>query len=147
MGNAITYHENLKKTTTDRMSKALRSFIEKECPIYLIALKSDDYELKEIIVRQFNESFPNHKFENIYSILPYLERLRLNRIRNLNELTSNKFTNLPKIKLSCLPCNINGYLTLSYFDTGCSISCITLSNLKKLNLGKLIYKASIISFL
>lgn len=138
MGNAIFYHENLRKTTTDRMSKGLRSFIEKECPIYLTALRSDDYKLKEIVVRQFNESFPNNTFENIYSILPYLERLRLNRIKNLNELTSNKFKNLPKIKLSCLPCNINGYLTLSYFDTGCSISCITLSNVKKLNLVSLI---------
>lgn len=138
MGNAINYRENLRKTAAERMSRALRSFIEKECPIYLTALKTNDYKLRKIVVRQFNESFPDYIFDDIYSILPHLERLRLNRVKNLNEFTSIKFDLLPKIKLSCLPCKINDYLTLAYFDTGCSISCITLANAKKLNLISLI---------
>ena len=138
MGNAINYRENLRKTTAERMSKALKSFIEKECPIYLTALKTDDYKLKEIVVKQFNKFFKDYCFDNIYSILPYLERLRLNRIAQLNQLTSTKFNCSSKIKLSCLPCKINDYLTLAYFDTGCSISCITLANARKLNLISLI---------
>lgn len=138
MGNAIYYRENFRSATVNRMSKGLRCFIEKECPIYLSALKSNDFRLRELVVKQFNESFPDHIFENIYAILPYLEYLRLKRIKNLNQLTSAKFSNEAKIKLSILPCRVNDYLTLSYFDTGCSISCITLSNAKKLNLVSLI---------
>lgn len=138
MGNAISYHENLRRTAAERMSRALRSFIEKECPIYLTALRTDDHKLKAIVIKQFNESCPNYIFDNIYSILPHLERLRLRRVNQLNELTSAKFNQLPKIKLSCLPCKINDYLTLAYFDSGCSISCITLSNARKLNLISLI---------
>lgn len=138
MGNAITYRENLRKTAAERMSGALRSFIETECPVYLTALKSDDFGLRKIVVKQFNESFPGCVFDNVYSILPHLERLRLNRVQNLSQFTKNKFDCQLKIKLSCLPCKINDYLTLAYFDTGCSISCITLANARKLNLTSLI---------
>lgn len=138
MGNAITYHENLRKTAAERMSKALRSFIERECPIYLKALNGDDHKLKRLVIKQFNKCFPAYIFDNIYSILPHLERLRLNRVHQLEQLTTSKFNCKTKIKLSCIPCKINDYLTLAYFDTGCSISCLTLANAKRLNLISLI---------
>ena len=139
MGNAIAYRENLRKIAAEQlMSGALRSFIENECPVYLTALKTDDFKLRAIVVKQFNESFPGRVFDNVYSILPHLERLRLKRVQNLSQLTQAKFDSQLKIKLSCLPCKINDYLTLAYFDTGCSISCITLENARKLNLISLI---------
>ena len=143
MGNAIAYRENLRKTAAQRMSGALRNFIENECPVYLTALKTDDFKLREIVVKQFNESFPDCAFRSVYSILPHLERLRLKRVQNLSEFVQSRFDCQLKIKLSCLPCKINDYLTLAYFDTGCSISCITLTNARKLNLTSLIdYKIS-----
>lgn len=143
MGNAITYRENLRRTAADRMSGALRSFIEQECPVYLTALKTDDFKLRAIVVKQFNESFPDCVFDNVYSILPHLERLRLKRVQNLSQFGQSRFDCRLKIKLSCLPCRINDYLTLAYFDTGCSISCLSLANARKLNLISLIdYKIS-----
>lgn len=126
---SIAYQD---ESNDEPIKVSLRQFIQLECPIVLRAL--EDKSLRFLLTRHFAETFSNQTFHNYDDVLAFLERLRWKRMNKLIRITKFDFEHTPPTRFSCLPCRINEFVTLAYFDTGCSVSCVTLATAKRLRL-------------
>jgi hypothetical protein len=123
----------------ETVSAALQQFIRLECPIVLQAVHCpSDTSLRTVLVRHFTSTFADQTFDKFADVLTFLERLRWKRLHKLVRLTQADFLHTPTTRFSCLPCRINEFVTLAYFDTGCSVSCVTLATARRLKLDRLI---------
>ena len=126
---------NSSTTTKVSVHSPLQQFILIECPIVLQALQEADNEkLRSIVLQQFAQNFPRQKFYRLKDVANFLEQLRKRRLQRLERLTMDQFAHAPPTRYSCLSCRIGEFVSLAYFDTGCSVSCVTLTTARRLGL-------------
>lgn len=129
--------EGTSSTALSKLSSPLHQFIQLECPVVLQAIRRPaDLSLRVALIRHFSNTFDDHHFDEFADVIAFLERLRWKRLQKLLQSTQFTFVHTPSTRFSCLPCRINDFVTLAYFDTGCSVSCVTLATARRLQLAR-----------
>ncbi|RWS14204.1 protein DDI1 like protein 2-like protein [Dinothrombium tinctorium] len=119
---------------TLKINSALVAFIADECPLVKQALFAGNERIKNQIVNEFNAINSNDHFNDIQDVLRYMEKMRRERIAYLDSISANRFHKVPKINFSCIQARVNDKLAITYFDTGCGVSCMTKQTAIKLGL-------------